>query len=199
MESHLGSHPAGIFLDEHHIRTKRKPTKWGFLIWFQKLLGFNSLIHQSRKPCKPTQTNKMGGGGGIFLDKQHKHKTQTNKVGGTPNRTTHLYVKHQDDLILGGACDGYVVSYGDALYRAMDAVGRLRRAGLKVTRRNDQGSPRRVWCFFLQLLLVWIGFSLVCLVLLVWLVCWFGSFVGLVCLGLLLWQACRQTGWLVGR
>ncbi|CAJ1422075.1 unnamed protein product [Effrenium voratum] len=38
----------------------------------------------------------------------------------------------KDDLILGGACDGYVVSYGDALYRAMDAVGRLRRAGLKV-------------------------------------------------------------------
>lgn len=29
-------------------------------------------------------------------------------------------------------CDGYIVSYGDALYRSLDAVHRLRHMGLSV-------------------------------------------------------------------
>lgn len=32
----------------------------------------------------------------------------------------------------GGPCEGYVVSYGDALYRSLDAVRRLRDQGLPV-------------------------------------------------------------------
>eukprot|EP00931_Biecheleriopsis_adriatica_P092304 TRINITY_DN6611_c0_g1_i6.p1 TRINITY_DN6611_c0_g1~~TRINITY_DN6611_c0_g1_i6.p1 ORF type:complete len:706 (+),score=153.76 TRINITY_DN6611_c0_g1_i6:87-2120(+) len=40
-----------------------------------------------------------------------------------------------DDVIIGGAdspCVGYVVSYGDALYRSLDAVRRLRDNGIKI-------------------------------------------------------------------
>lgn len=40
----------------------------------------------------------------------------------------------RDDMIVGEgeACDGYIVSYSDALYRALDAVTRLRSAGINV-------------------------------------------------------------------
>lgn len=39
----------------------------------------------------------------------------------------------RDDLVRGNAtCDGYIVSYGDALYRSLDAVHRLRHMGLSV-------------------------------------------------------------------
>ena len=38
----------------------------------------------------------------------------------------------KDDLVCGGACVGYVVAYGDALYRSLDAVQRLRAQGLAV-------------------------------------------------------------------
>lgn len=37
----------------------------------------------------------------------------------------------QDDVIRSGT-DGYIVSYGDALYRSLDAVERLRSQGLNV-------------------------------------------------------------------
>ena len=39
----------------------------------------------------------------------------------------------RDDLVRGNAtCDGYIVSYGDALYRSLDAVHRLQHMGLSV-------------------------------------------------------------------
>ena len=39
----------------------------------------------------------------------------------------------KDDLIWGNTtCDGYIVSYGDALYRSLDAVHRLQRMGVAV-------------------------------------------------------------------
>lgn len=39
----------------------------------------------------------------------------------------------KDDLVLGDDHDaGYIVSYGDALYRALDAARQLRLQGLKV-------------------------------------------------------------------
>lgn len=39
----------------------------------------------------------------------------------------------KDDLIRGNTtCDGYIVSYGDALYRSLDAVHRLQRMGVAV-------------------------------------------------------------------
>ncbi|CAE7527068.1 TKT, partial [Symbiodinium pilosum] len=38
-----------------------------------------------------------------------------------------------DDLICGDeSCDGYIVSYGDGLYRSMDAVRRLRQLGVNI-------------------------------------------------------------------
>ena len=38
-----------------------------------------------------------------------------------------------DDIVLGGeSCDGYIVSYGDGLYRSLDAVQRLRNLGVNI-------------------------------------------------------------------
>ncbi|CAE7778796.1 Tktl2 [Symbiodinium sp. CCMP2592] len=38
-----------------------------------------------------------------------------------------------DDIIIGGdTCDGYIVSYGDGLYRSFDAVQRLRHLGINI-------------------------------------------------------------------
>jgi len=45
----------------------------------------------------------------------------------------HVLELGSDDIILGGeSCDGYIISYGDALYRSMDAAQRLRRMGMNV-------------------------------------------------------------------
>jgi len=46
----------------------------------------------------------------------------------------YIFKLGQDDIILGAgdSCDGYVVSYGDALYRSLDAVRRLRADGMKI-------------------------------------------------------------------
>ena len=57
------------------------------------------------------------------------------KPDGTPYfGESYQFVLGRDDLIIGHgeACDGYVVSYSDALYRAVDAVTRLRAEGMKV-------------------------------------------------------------------